>query len=71
MKPPIYLQPWGTIYRAPTFTSFDDDAKEFFLSGAEQKLGGLAQVNVFAGIVHTNAIDFHSTLFDKPPSLRF
>src|SRR6476646_12258106 len=59
------------MHGAPTFASFDDDAKKFSLTGAKQKLAGHAQVNVFARIVHADPVDFHAALFDEPPGFAF
>src|SRR5271169_1070210 len=51
--------------------SFDDDADEFLFPRAEEKFGGLAQVDVFARIVDGRAVDFYCLLFDEAFGFRF
>jgi hypothetical protein len=40
------------------------NSHKFFLSGAQQKLTRLAQVDLSARVVDAHSIDFHATLFD-------
>ena len=49
---------------------FDDDADEFLFSGAKEKFGGFAEVDVFAWIVDGYAIDFHGFLLDEALGFR-
>ncbi len=45
--------------------------RNFFFPARSKNSLGLLKSNLFARIVHTDAIDFHSALFDEPPGFAF